>query len=360
MSEDTDDSQKTEDPTHKKLEDAREKGNVFRAQEVKHAVMLGASAAVIGLCATTTTALLGPMMINLVGSADQVLTDGESLRSLAREIVMLTGLAIAAPLLLLFAAGVISGYAAGEVTLSAERIKPAWSKISPLAGFKRLFSGHALVEFGKSLAKLGIVGAVCVFILWPKHDLLLASIDLPLPDLMRQIMSLSLKLLIWVAVAVTILSLIDFVYQFFAHRKKLMMSRQEIRDEHKQSDGDPMIKARIRQIRIERSRKRMMAAVPKADVIITNPTHYAVALKYQPGKMAAPRCVAKGVDNVALRIREVAKEHQVTIVENPPLARALFATVEIDQQVPPEHYKAVAEVISYVFRLRGKLPRRKL
>jgi flagellar biosynthesis protein FlhB len=360
MSEDSDDSQKTEEPSQKRLDDARDKGDVFRAQEIKHAVMLGASALVIGLFAVSASNALIPMMVMLLGSADQIRTDGASLHVLTREILMATGLAVALPLALLLAAGIISGFAGGTVTIAAERIRPKWSKISPLAGLQRLVSVHNLVEFLKNLVKLAIVGSVCMLVLWPEHDLLLASLDLPLPDLLKRIMALSLKLLMAVAIAVAVLSLADFFYQYMSHRKKLRMSFQELRDEHKQSEGDPMIKARIRQIRMQRSRKRMMAAVPEADVVITNPTHFAVALKYDPDKMAAPRCVAKGVDTLALRIRALAEQHKVTIVENPPLARALYATVDIDQDVPPEQYKAVAEVISYVFRLRGKLPRRKL
>lgn len=360
MSGETDDSQKTEEPSQKRLDDAREKGDVFRAQEVKHAVMLGASALVLGLFAVTTSQALAPLMVAFLGSADQFRTDGPSLHVLAREILMTTGLAVALPLLLLLIAGIASGFAGGEVTFASERLKPKWSKVSPLAGIKRLFGMHNLVEFIKSLIKLFIVGGVCMLVLWPEHDLLVASLDLPLPDLLKRILALALKLVMAVAAAMLVLSLADFTYQYLAHRKKLRMSFQELRDEHKQSEGDPMIKARIRQIRMERARKRMMAAVPQADVVITNPTHFAVALKYDPDKMAAPRCVAKGVDSLALRIRTLASEHKVTIVENPPLARALYATVAIDQDVPPEQYKAVAEVISYVFRLRGKMPRRRV
>jgi flagellar biosynthetic protein FlhB len=149
----------------------------------------------------------------------------------------------------------------------------------------------------------------------------------------------------------------DYMYQRFTYMKKLRMSKQEIKDEHRQSEGDPMVKARIRGLRLQRARQRMMASVPKADVVVTNPTHFACALKYDPNTMNAPVLVAKGQDLIAFRIRELAEQHDIMIVENPPLARALFAAVEIDREVPPEHYKAVAEVISYVFRLKGKLRR---
>ena len=156
-----------------------------------------------------------------------------------------------------------------------------------------------------------------------------------------------------------LIAAIDFLYQKQQHIKKLRMSKQELKEEFKQSEGDPMIKARLRQIRMERARRRMMAAVPEADVVITNPTHYAVALKYESNEMEAPMLTAKGVDSVAMRIREVAKEHDVPIVENPPLSRALYEGVDLDQQVPPEHYKAVAEIIGYIMRLKDKMPGRR-
>jgi flagellar biosynthetic protein FlhB len=151
------------------------------------------------------------------------------------------------------------------------------------------------------------------------------------------------------------LAVFDYGYQYFDFRKSMRMSKQELKEEYKQTEGDPFIKAKLKQIRQERARKRMMAAVPDASVVITNPTHFAVALKYELGAQGAPKCVAKGADLIAARIREIAQENDVPLVENPPLARALYASVEVDQEIPPEHYKAVAEVISYIFRLKGKL-----
>jgi flagellar biosynthetic protein FlhB len=166
---------------------------------------------------------------------------------------------------------------------------------------------------------------------------------------------LILRLLFGVLAVVTVLALFDYAYQRFAFMRSMRMSKQEVKEENKQAEGDPVIRARLRAIRMNRARKRMMAAVPKASVVITNPTHYAVALQYDMGDSGAPKVVAKGADLVAMKIREIAAEHDVPIVENPPLARALYAGVEIDREIPPEHYKAVAEIISYVFRLKGKL-----
>ena len=177
-------------------------------------------------------------------------------------------------------------------------------------------------------------------------------------DMLAMVRLVAAKVIVGVLTVMTVITLIDVIYQRFMHTKELRMTKQQVKDEHKQSEGDPLIKSRLRQIRVERARKRMMAAVPEADVVITNPTHFAVALKYDQKSMEAPRVVAKGVDNVALRIREVAEENDVAVVENPPVARALHASVDIDQEIPPEHYKAVAEIIGYVMRLKQGLPAR--
>jgi flagellar biosynthetic protein FlhB len=195
-------------------------------------------------------------------------------------------------------------------------------------------------------------------LLWPEWRILPNLTSFEGEQVLNLLLSLSMRVLIGVLSVMTVIAALDFLYQRQQHTKQLRMSRQELRDEYKQTEGDPMIKARLRQIRMERARKRMMAAVPEADVVVTNPTHFAVALKYDPERMQAPILVAKGADSMALRIREIAKEHNVPIVQNPPLSRALYNGVDLDQEVPAEHYKAVAEIIGYVMRLKGKLPRR--
>jgi len=235
---------------------------------------------------------------------------------------------------------------------SGESLKPKLSKISPGAGFKRLFSKIALMNFIKGLMKLALVGAIMTVILWPKRNQLDGLVTMDPAVVLLLTRALSLDVLGAVVALLAIIAAADYLFQYRQWYNRLKMSLQELKDEFKQTDGDPHIKAKIRQLRLERSKKRMMAAVPQASVIITNPTHYAVALQYDRA-MAAPVCLAKGLDNIALKIREVAAEHNIPIVENPPLARALHATVEIDEEVPPEHYKAVAEVIGYVMRLKG-------
>ena len=221
---------------------------------------------------------------------------------------------------------------------------------------KNKFSMRQLVEFVKGIVKIVLVAVVAIGLAVPLFDDITLA---PLTDLMWSLHRLH-RIALWIIAGtvgvMTVIALLDYAFQKYSHTKKLKMTKQEVKDEYKQAEGDPQIKAQIRRIRTQRARQRMMAAVPTADVVITNPTHYAVALQYKMDEMAAPKLVAKGVDTLALRIRQVAEENDVPIVENPPLARALHAAVELDEEIPPEHFKAVAEVIGYVMRLRGKLP----
>jgi flagellar biosynthetic protein FlhB len=226
-----------------------------------------------------------------------------------------------------------------------------------MAGAKRLFSAQAVANFVKGLLKIVVVGAVLTALLWPERD---RAEGLALTDpaaILTVTKTLSLKLLGAVVAMLAIVAAADYLFQYKQWYDRQKMTLRELKDEFKESEGDPTIKGKMKQTRAARMRKRMMAEVPKATVIITNPTHFAVALKYERG-MEAPICVAKGVDNIALKIREIGTDHAVPIVENPPLARALHATVEIEQPIAPEHYKAVAEVISFVMRLRGAAARR--
>jgi flagellar biosynthetic protein FlhB len=232
-------------------------------------------------------------------------------------------------------------------------LKPQFSRVSPMAGLKRLFGREALVQFIKGLVKIAIVGAVASTVLWNERDRLESLTRMEAAVLMPAVLALCLKLLTGVLAIYAFLALGDAVYQRISWIKRQRMSKRELKEEFKEQEGNPEIKARLRQIRAARVKRRMMKAVPEATVVVTNPTHYAVALKYEKG-MAAPVCVAKGLDSLALRIRAVATEHGVAVVENPPLARALHATVEVDDEIPVEHYKAVAEVIGYVLRLRRR------
>jgi flagellar biosynthetic protein FlhB len=234
---------------------------------------------------------------------------------------------------------------------SADSLKPKFSKISPLAGLKRLFSRQAIANFVKGLIKLAVLGSVMVALLWPQRHRLEALVSTDILGTLLLTRSLSLDLLGAVVAILFLVAAADYLFQYRQWFERQKMSLREMKDEFKQTEGDPQVKGKIRQLRQARARRRMMAAVPKASVIITNPTHYAIALQYDRG-MNAPVCLAKGTDLVALKIRELAAKHSIPIVENPPLARALHATVEIDEEIPTEHYKAVAEIIGYVMKLR--------
>jgi flagellar biosynthetic protein FlhB len=253
-------------------------------------------------------------------------------------------------------AAIVGNMIQHQLVWSAESLKPKLSKISPGAGFKRLFSKQAAANFVKGLIKLALIGSVMSALLWPKRHQLDGLVTMDPAIILILTKTLSLDMLGAVVAVLAVVAAADYFFQYRTWYDRLKMSLREMKDEFKQSEGDPKIKAKIRQLRHQRMKKRMMSDVPKASVIITNPTHFAVALQYERG-MNAPICVAKGADNIALKIREIAAKHDIPIVENPPLARALHATAEIDQEIAPEHYKAVAEVIGYIMRLRQAIRR---
>jgi flagellar biosynthetic protein FlhB len=252
-------------------------------------------------------------------------------------------------------AGLAANVLQHRPVFTAERLKPDLAKLSPISGFKRMFGTEGLLNLVKGLAKIAVVGFAVWNVLWPERGRIVAVLDGTASDIASDMVQLTLKLALATLAVLAVIAGLDYFMQRFQFLKRNRMSRQEIKEEFRQTEGDPAVKAKVRQLRQERSRRRMMAAVPEATVVIMNPTHYAVALKYEAGVMAAPVCVAKGVDALALRIRDVAREHEVPVVENPPLARALYAAVEIDEAVPPEHYKAVAQVIGFVMRVSGKM-----
>lgn len=359
MAGEDDDSQKTEEPTGKRLSDAREKGQVARSQEVSHWFMILALALVVGIFAPSFSADLGGALRPFLERPHLMPLEDGGLRNLLLGAGFAILKASLIPLAIILAAGLAAGTIQNGIIVTTEQIRPKLSNIGFKRGFKKMFSTRALADFGKGLLKLAIVGVVVSLIVWPDRNDVLVIPTMAVEDMLALVQAEATKVIIGVLAVMTIITLADVLYQRFMHHKELRMTKQQVKDEHKQSEGDPLIKARLRQIRVERARKRMMAAVPEADVVITNPTHYAVALKYDQRTMEAPRVVAKGVDNVALRIREVAEEHGVAVVENPPVARALHASVEIDQEIPPEHYKAVAEIIGYVMRLKKGLPARR-
>jgi flagellar biosynthetic protein FlhB len=284
--------------------------------------------------------------------------DGPGLLALAQSLEYVLIAALGVPLLMLALAAIAGNMLQHRLVWSGESLKPKFSKISPAAGAKRIFGKQAAANFGKGLFKLTALGAVMAAILWPERHRLEAMVRFDPAAIFGVVISLTLHLMGAVVAMLAVVAIADYFFQYRQWYDRQKMSLKEMKEEFKQSEGDPHIKGRIRQLRNARMKKRMMAAVPKASVIITNPTHYSVALSYQRG-MSAPVCVAKGADNVAFKIREIAREHDIPIVENVPLARALYATVAVDDEIPVEHYHAVAEIIGYVMGLKRGLSGRR-
>ena len=353
MSDDQDKSQKTEDPTAHKLEDAAKKGQLPKSQEVNHVFVLSSITFVIIFFAPNFTRDLANIVKVFLESPHLIpMGEGDTAAFLTGVGKSILGL-MALPILVLMVAAVSANLVQAKVVISAENMKPKLSKLSPIKGAIKIGAPKGLMEFGKGILKIVIVGLVVFSIIWPKREFLPQLIAVELSEIFFIVRSIVLQILAAVIIIMVLVALLDFQYQKYEHKKNLRMSKQDIKDEGKQTDGDPMVKARLRSLRMERGRQRMMQSVPEADVVITNPTHFAVALQYDAKSMDAPKLVAKGQDHLAMRIRELARDNGVPIVENPPVARALYASVELDQEVPGEHYKAVAEIIGYVMKLKG-------
>jgi flagellar biosynthesis protein FlhB len=344
---------RTEDPTERKLEEAIKRGDVAKSTEINTLFVLGG----FTLALMTTSAHVGSSLaLDLRGflmNAHLVPMDATGLSAVGGKALWALVAAVALPVAFIVFGGIAGGSIQHRPLWTFQPLKPQFSRLSPMAGMKRLFGREAFIQFIKGLLKIAIVGSVACTVLWNERDRLEGLARMDPVAMMPAILALSIKLLAGVLAIYAFLALGDVVYQRMSWMKRQRMSKREIKEEYKEQEGSPEIKARVRQIRAARLKKRMMTAVPEATVVVTNPTHYAVALRYEKG-MAAPICVAKGVDSLAMRIRAVATEHGVAIVENPPLARALHATVDIDDEIPVEHYKAVAEVIGYVLRLRRR------
>jgi flagellar biosynthetic protein FlhB len=357
MADDSDD--KTEDPTQKRLDDAHARGDVAKSQEVNTwFVIAGATLVLSTFSGSMGGGILMPLR-NLVANAGMLHTDGTALLQLGNTLGLAVLAAVGVPLLMLMIAAIAGNMIQHRLVWSGESLKPKFSKVSPGAGFKRIFGKQAVANFTKGVFKLIALGAVMMVVLWPERHRLESFLRFDPSAILGVTTSLTLHLMGAVVVMLAAVAIADYFFQYRQWYERQKMSLQEIKDEFKQSEGDPHIKGKIRQLRQQRMKKRMMAAVPKASVVITNPTHYSVALSYDRG-MSAPVCVAKGVDNIAFKIREVARKHDIPIVENVPLARALYATVDIDDEIPVEHYHAVAEIIGYVMGLKRGLAGRRM
>lgn len=355
MAEGADPESKTEEATPRKLEDARKKGDVAKSMDVGSAAsLLGAAAVLLGAGGYFATSMAEQLLPFIASPHAMIggLEAGAGVEIGAQALWAITPF-LAAVMLATIIGGAGGNLAQSGLLFTADKMKPQWERVSPMAGFKRIFGPDGLVQFIKTFLKLLAVGAICWFVLKPHvrefENLAAMSPAAILPfarDLAIALMASALVFLGFTAGA-------DYLWQRYRFAERMKMTKEELKEDYKQSEGDPHVKAKLKQIRAQRSRQRMMQNVPTATVIVTNPTHYSVALRYEKGD-AAPVCVAKGVDALALRIREVAREHSVPIVENVPLARALYAAVDVDETIPRDHFEAAAKVIGFVLQSRKK------
>ena len=354
MSEESDDASKTEEPTAKKLDEARKQGQVARSQEMNILFGFIGAGLVLAFLAPSMMQRIMDLLVPFIQRPHDMTMSQVGLADMFISLIIGVVLVLALPMLIFLIAGILPSLLQFGLLFSAESIKPKFSKISPLAGLKKMFSMRQLVEFLKGLVKIAVVGTIATLILWPEFRDLEIIATQPFDAILDRIYWMAIKLVMAVLFIMILVAGLDYAFQRYTFMKEQRMTKQEVKEEAKQQEGDPLVKGRIRQIRMERARRRMMAAVPQADVVVTNPTHYAVALQYDNETMGAPRVVAKGADELAMRIRQVAEDNEVPIVENPPVARALHASCDLEDEIPAEHYKAVAEIISYVYRLKNR------
>ncbi|MBL4837350.1 MAG: flagellar biosynthesis protein FlhB [Kordiimonadaceae bacterium] len=347
-----DDSQKTEEPTAKKLEDAQKKGEMATSQEIKTLVMLTAATAVIAAWGNYIVGSIRDILRGYMSRIHLVSADETGMMGILVNVIQQIAIIMSLPLSAFVVAALVANRMQNPSVLAWDKVTPAIKNLSLIKGAKKLFSSKMFVDFFKISGKLIAVAGTIFLIAYPERGRLDTVMTLPPIEIILLIKMLAIKLLIGVLIILVVIAAADYSYQQYSFHKRMKMSKQEVKDERKNADGDPQIKSKLRQIRLERHAQRMMANMPRADVVITNPTHYAVAIEYKHESMDVPILLAKGVDEVAARIREAAAEYDIPIVENPPLARALHASVDIDEEIPPDHYKAVAAVISYILKMR--------
>jgi len=346
------DQEKTEPATPRRIEKAREEGQVARSRELATFLLLVCGVLGLWVMGNNLYDELGIVMEQAFLFDHGLAFDTARMLSHVWSLGEHTLIALL-PLFLLFTVAAILGPTMlGGWLLSAKSLKPQLSKLNPLKGLKRMFSTQALAELAKAIAKSALVGGVGVAYLWGQRDTLLGLMELPIQQALATAMRMAAVGCALIVTSLLLVILIDVPYQIWSHNKKLRMSREDIRQEHKETEGDPHVKGRIRSQQQAMARRRMMSKVPTADVIVTNPTHYAVALSYQQDAMSAPVVIAKGADQVAARIRELGDENRVPRLEAPPLARALYHHVDLDQEIPGDLYTAVAEVLAWAFRLK--------
>lgn len=352
MSEESDDQEKTEPATHRRLEKAREEGQVARSRELTTFLLLGGGLLGLWTMGTTLSRHMGMVMEQAFLFDHAQAFDLRVTLSRVFELGSHALYAIAPLLLGLVVVALVSPLLLGGWSMSGKAMAPKFSKLNPIQGFKRMLSAQMLAELGKAIVKSLLIGGVAVAYLWHQRGALIALMGEPVMQAIPDALKLAISASGLMVLALLMVVGIDVPWQLWSHAKKLRMTKEEIRRENKETEGDPHVKGRIRSQQQAMARGRMMSKVPDAEVIVTNPTHYAVALRYDDKKMSAPRVVAKGAGEIAARIRELGKEHHVPLLQAPPLARALYRHVDLDREIPGPLYNAVAEVLVWAMRLK--------
>jgi flagellar biosynthesis protein FlhB len=352
MSAESSSEDRTEQPTDRRLEDARKKGQIPRSRELSLTLMLVLGSAGLLIIGDDIAVRMRDLMVKMLTLSRRDLAEPSAMFYWVQYASIELLWCIAPFVALMVVAAIAGPLALGGWNFSWEALEPKWEKMNPLAGFARMFGLATFVEIPKALLKTVLVGGVAIFYLWGHRNEVFALSELPLQAALMQSMDLFFWCFLILSSVLILVGGIDAPYQFWQHYRQLKMTFQEVRDEAKETDGRPEVKGRIRQMQRQISQRRMMENVPKADVVVTNPTHFAVALQYDKDKMKAPKVVAKGADEIAFKIREIAKAHQVMVFEEPPLARALYHTAKLDKEVPQGLYVAVAQVLAYVYQLR--------
>ncbi len=347
--------ERTEQPTPKKLEEARRKGDVAKSMEVNSALSLLFGLLFLWLMSNLFFRQLSNLFINVMSGGYLTEITETSVRYYFVQGLVHFGLLMAIFMGGIMLIGIASSLLQVGFLFTLEPLKPKAERLNPLKGFKKIIiSKRSLEELAKNTLKLVIILYVAYHAIKSYRSELIPLMDQGVPQVLTFMLKAGLKVSFKIGLFFLIIAAADYAFQKYQHTSNLKMTKQEVRDETKQTEGDPKIKSRIRSLQYKMARNRMMQAVPEADVVITNPTHYAVALKYEPGQNAAPKVVAKGQNHLALKIKEVARQHEVPIVEDPPLARALYQAVELEQEIPAKFFQAVAEVLAYVYKLKNK------
>ena len=346
--------EKTEEATPKKKSEARKKGQVARSKDVGLAITMVTCTLVILLLSSMIVGNLKDTMIYFLQSGMLQDINEMSIKSIVITILLKAGLCILPVVIPIMIAGIVASLMQTGFLLTGEPLKPKFSKLNPISGFKNMFSKKSFVDLLKNLAVVTVMGFIGFLYVRDNYDKILQISNTYLPSLGGQVQDLVVGIFFQVSLVLVIIAAADYFVQFRFHQKDLRMTKQEIKEEYKQMEGDPQIKSKIKQKQREMATRRMMASVADATVVITNPTHLSIALKYEEGNNEAPKVVAKGADLVALKIKEVAKENDVPIMENKPLARMIYEQVDIDREVPQEMYQAVAEILAMVYKLKNK------